>query len=160
MLKTWVCAAFVWMGLGSVAFAQDTPSPERLALARDVMMASGGEQLFNDMFEQMRPLMAQDMRSRGVSTELAQRIITMTADEYRREAPRFVELGAIAYAGKFSEQELRDIAAFYRSPAGRALIENQAEIAGAMMQAGVIIGQEIALRIQERLRTTPAPNTP
>jgi hypothetical protein len=160
MLKIWLSVLCVWFGLACAAFAQERPSEERMALAREVLVLSGGEASFTGMIDQMRPLMLQDLRARGVSEEMAQRIINLTTEEYAREAPRFVELGAIAYANAFTDQELRDIADFLRTPSGRSMSAHQTEIAGAMMQAGAIIGQEVGLRVMERVRTQPAPDTP
>jgi hypothetical protein len=131
-----------------------------MVLAREVMMLSGGESAFNDMVVQIRPIIIQDMRTNGASQETAERVYALMVEEFAREAPRFVEAGAIVYANAFTDQELRDIAVFLRTPAGQSMIENQAEIAGAMMQAGMIIGQEVALRVIERARQTPAPYTP
>lgn len=71
-----------------------------------------------------------------------------------------LELGAIAYANKFTDQELIDLAAFLRTPSGRAWAENQNEIAAAMMQAGMLVGQEVAARVLERVHRQPAPHTP
>lgn len=159
MLKACLTALVVWFGLNAAAFAQ-APPESRMVLAREVMMLSGGEQAFNDMVEQIRPMMIQDMRAAGATEEAAQHVYSLMVEEFAREAPRFVELGAIAYANAFTDQELVDIAAFLRTPAGRSMVENQAEIAGAMMQAGTILGQEVAMRVLERTRQAPVPHTP
>jgi hypothetical protein len=108
----------------------------------------------------MRPMMLRDMRAQGVSEQTAQHFIDMFVEEFAQEAPQFVELGAIAYANTFSDQELRDIAVFLDSPTGRAMVEHQAEIAGAMMQAGIVIGDEVATRVLERSRASPPPDHP
>jgi len=160
MLKTFLSVLCVWLGLTAAAFAQDRSSPERLALARDVMLLSGGEAAFTGMMDQLRPVMLQDFRSRGVSEQTANHLIDFMMQEFAVEAPRFVELGAIAYADAFTEDELRAIADFLRTPAGRSMIEHQAEIAGAMAQAGMVIGEEIAARMIERMRQSPPPHTP
>lgn len=160
MLRTCLLALCLWVGLGASALAQEAPSEARMALAREVMTLSGGEGAFNGMIEQMRPVIVEDMRGRGASQELADHVYALMVEEFRREAPRFAELGAIAYAGAFTDQELIDIAAFLRTPSGRQMIAKQPEIAGAMMRAGMIIGQEVAARVIERARQTPAPNTP
>jgi hypothetical protein len=40
------------------------------------------------------------------------------------------------------------------------MIEHQTEIAGAMMRAGMLVGEEVAARVMERARHTPPPQTP
>lgn len=161
MLRACLSVLCLWMGLSVSALAQEAPPPpERVALAREVMVLSGGEQGFLDMMEQMRPMMLQNMRTQGVSEEIANRVTELFVQEFRQEAPRMLELGAIAYANKFTDQELIDLAAFLRTPSGRAWAENQNEIAAAMMQAGMLVGQEVAARVLERVRRQPAPHTP
>lgn len=160
MLRAFLAALCLWFGLDASAFAQEPPSEQRLALAREVMMLSGGESAFSDMIVQMRPMIIQDMRNRGVPEDAAERVYLIMVEEFGREVPRFLELGTIAYANAFDDQQLTDIAAFLRTPSGRAMVENQAEISGAMMQAGMIIGQEIAPRITERMRQSPPAHTP
>ncbi|MBX3429460.1 MAG: DUF2059 domain-containing protein [Hyphomonadaceae bacterium] len=153
-------AVCLWLGLGVSAMAQERPSEERLALAREVMSLSGGEAGFLDMMEQMRPILLQDMRSQGVSEEMANRFTELFVQEFAQEAPRLVELGALAYANKFTDQELQDLAVFLRTPSGQAWVANQNEIAAAMMRAGMLVGQEVAARVIERARQRPAPQTP
>lgn len=160
MLKAIAAAACIWLACGASALAQEAPSEARLALAREVMVLSGGENTFNQMMVQMRPMIVQDMRTRGVSQEAAERFYEVMVEEFALEAPRFMELGAIAYANAFTDQELIDIAAFLRTPSGRAMMERQPEVAGAMMRAGAIIGAEITPRIAERMRQLPPPHTP
>jgi len=160
VLKAFIAAICLWVGLSATAFAQEPPSEERLALAREVMVLSGGETAYTDMMVQMRPLIIQDMRSRGMSPDMAERAYVVMSEEFARESPRFMELGALAYANAFTDQELRDMAAFLRTPSGQAMIRNQAEVAGAMMRAGAIIGQEIAPRVAERMRGYQPPHTP
>ena len=160
MLRICLSALCLWFGLGVGAMAQERPSEERLTLAREVMVLSGGERAFRDMMDQMRPMMLQDMRASGVSEQNADHIIDMFVEEFGAEAPRLIELGALAYADAFTDQELRDMAAFLRTPSGQAMIEHQAEIAGAMMRAGMLVGQEVGARVVERARQSPPPHTP
>jgi hypothetical protein len=160
MLKICLSVLCLWIGLGVSAMAQERPPEDHVALAREVMRLSGGEEAITGMMDAMRPIMLQDMRSSGVSEENAGRIVEMFVQEFALEAPRLAELGAIAYANAFTDQELRDIAAFLRTPAGEAMIEHQTEIASAMMRAGMLVGQEVAVRVIERARQTPPPLTP
>lgn len=160
MLRICLSALCLWFGLGASAMAQERPSEERLVLAREVVTLSGGESAFRDMMDQMRPMMLQDMRASGMSEQNAIHIVDMFVEEFAIEVPRLMELGALAYANAFTDQELRDLATFLRTPSGQAMIENQAEIAGAMMRAGMLVGQEVGARVVERARQNPPPHTP
>ena len=132
MLKTLFGAILAWVMMSVGALAQQPQSPERLALAREVMMLSGGEAAFTGVMETMRPMMIQDLRQRGLTEDVAQRFVTMFIEEFMKDAPEFIELGAIAYANAFTDEELRGIATFLRTPAGRAMVDRQTEIAAAM----------------------------
>ena len=83
------------------------------------------------------------------------RFVTMFIEEFRQEAPEFIELGAIAYANAFTDEELRGIAAFLRTPAGHAMVEHQGEIAAAMARAGAVIGEQAAARVAARMQVSP-----
>ena len=155
MLRTLFGAILAWAMMSVGAFAQQPPSPERLALAREVMMLSGGEAAFTGVMEAMRPMMIQDLRQRGLSEDVAQRFVTMFIEEFSQEAPEFIELGAIAYANAFTDEELRGIAAFLRTPAGHAMVEHQGEIAAAMARAGAVIGEQSAARVAARMQVSP-----
>lgn len=151
MLRSLLGAILAWATMSAGAFAQQTHSSERLALAREVMLLSGGEAAFTGTMEAMRPIMIQDLRQRGVSEDVAQRFVAAFIEEFRKEAPQFMELGAIAYASAFTDEELRAMADFLRTPAGRAMVERQADIAGAMARAGVLIGEEVGARVAARM---------
>ena len=160
MLRIFLSALCLWFGLVVSVMAQERPSEERLALAREVMLLSGGEDAFREMAEQMRPMMLQDMRGRGLSEQTAAQFVDMFVQEFSGEAPRLLELGALAYADAFSDQELRDLATFLRTPSGQAMVEHQTEITTAMMRAGMLVGEEVVARVVERARQNPPPHTP
>lgn len=155
MLKTLLGAILAWAMMSGGALAQQPPSPERLALAREVVMLSGGEAAFTGIMETMRPMMMQDLRQRGMSEDMAQRFVTMFIEEFMRDAPEFIELGAIAYANAFTDEELRGMATFLRTPAGRAMVARQAEIAAAMARAGAVLGEQAAARVAARMQVPP-----
>src|SRR5512145_2373442 len=105
MLKSLFGAILAWAMMSVGALAQQPPLPERLALAREVMMLSGGEAALTGVIEMMRPILLQDLRQRGVSEDMAQRVVSIFIEEFRQEAPEFIELGAIAYANAFTDEE-------------------------------------------------------
>ncbi len=160
MVRAWLGAALAWAAMSVTAFAQEPPPEARLALAREVMVLAGGESAFTGMIDAMRPMIMQDMRARGLSEEMSQRTWRIMVEEFAKEAPQFVELGAIAYANAFTDEELRALAEFFRTPAGRAMVAHQTEIASAMARAGGIIGGEVGARVAARLAEEPRLETP
>lgn len=61
----------------------------------------------------------------------------------RREMPKFIDRAVPIYANRFSKQELEQLLAFYRSPAGRRLAAEAPTISADMMRAGQMWGVEL-----------------
>jgi uncharacterized protein len=74
----------------------------------------------------------------------------LMADVADTMAPKLVQDAERVWAAEFSEPELRDILAFYKTPTGRAMVAKMPEIS---RQTGLIIGRhapEIQLMVAER----------
>lgn len=113
-------------GASPVAFAQSQPTPAALATAKELITVTGANAIFNPLIagvvEQAKILYLQ--QNPGLAKDLNEIAAKMRAEM----APRFTELNdevARIYAADFSEQELKDILAFYKSPAGQKLLEKQ-----------------------------------
>lgn len=118
-------AAALFCVLLAPAFAQAPaakPSPEHIALARAVLDFTGARKTFEDVTPKLlmdarnvilrtRPTLQADLDA--ASLEVAKQLAT--ADE------ELVNDIAVIYAQKFTEQELKDIAAFYQSAAGKKM---------------------------------------
>jgi len=160
MLKSWiVCVAFALSFAVGEARAQ-TPPEENLAVAREVVVLTGGETAMRSMMDAMRPLMLQDLRSRGLAQDVAERYVALFLEEFEKEFPRVMELSAIAYAGAFSLRELEDIRSFFRTDSGRAMAERTPRLTSAMTQVGAMIAEEIAPRVAARMSSEPPPAGP
>ena len=61
------------------------------------------------------------------------------------------ELMALIYARNFSAAELRDLAAFYRTPIGQKLLQKMPTIAQESMTAGQQFAQAIGSDLQQRI---------
>jgi hypothetical protein len=114
------------LALGNVALAQPKPSAESLETAKEIIAIKGGDNLFGSlipgmieqgkaMFEQQNPALGKDL--------------AIVAAKLRTDlAPRMAELNsevAKAYASHFSEAELKEMLAFYKSPLGRKMISEE-----------------------------------
>ena len=127
--KTWAVVAAVILA-GGAARAQDasaaaaTPDPAKLALAEQIVAASGGSaqtaNLLRSMFGAMQKSMAatsppetRDLMG-PMFEDMTQEVVALT--------PQLVELSARAYAQAFTVKELRDLLAFQTSQTGQAMI--------------------------------------
>jgi hypothetical protein len=105
------------------------PSTNAVALAAQIIIAKGAVQIYDPVipglierargvFLQQNPMLSRDLN------EVAARLRT----EF---VPRTTELlndAAKLYATRFSEQELRDVLAFYKSPLGQKVVSEEPAI--------------------------------
>ena len=115
--------------------AAQQPSPAALATAKEIVTVKGADALWRPvvrgvverakgMFMQSNPMLGKDLN------EVAAKLYT----EYN---PRTVELlndAAKIYATRFTEQELKDALAFYKTPLGKKLITEEPAILDQSMK--------------------------
>jgi hypothetical protein len=106
-----------------------------MSTAKEIVTVTGATTLFNPLIagvvEQAKLLFLQ--QNPGLSKDLNEIAIKIRNDL----APRFDELVndvARNYAIHFTEQELKDVLAFYKSPAGKKLISEQSKVVEASMK--------------------------
>lgn len=117
-----------------VAYAQQ-PAPSAIATAKELVTLTGSTALFTPLiagvieqsksvFLQQNPALAKDLN------EIAAKLRA----EY---APRFSELNdevARLYATHFTEPELKEILAFYKSPTGKKMLNEQPQVVDSSMR--------------------------
>ena len=120
--------ALTLMGLGTVAEAQQ-PSATAIQTAKEIVNVTGAMALFNPLIpgviEQAKNLFLQ--QNPGLSKDLNEITTKMRADL----TPRFGELTsevAKLYASHFTEAELKELLAFYKTPVGMKLIVEQPKV--------------------------------
>jgi hypothetical protein len=126
--------AVALVAFGPAAHSQQ-PSAAALSTAKEIVTVTGATTLFNPLIagvvEQAKLLFLQ--QNPGLSKDLNEIAIKIRNDL----APRFDELVndvARNYAIHFTEQELKDVLAFYKSPAGKKLISEQSKVVEASMK--------------------------
>jgi uncharacterized protein len=119
---------------GPAAHSQE-PSAAAMATAKEIVAVTGATALFNPLIagvvEQAKLLFLQQNPTMG--KELNEVAAKMRSDL----APRFDELVndvARNYATHFTEQELKDVLGFYKTPAGNKLISEQPKVFDASMK--------------------------
>lgn len=130
----WATVAVALTVCGPMAYAQQ-PSAAALSSAKEIIQVTGATTLFNPLIagvvEQAKLLLLQQNPSLNKElTEIANKIRTDLA-------PRFDELNsevARLYATHFSEQELKDVLAFYKSSSGKKLVAEQPLVVDASLK--------------------------
>jgi hypothetical protein len=124
------------------------PSPAAVTAARELISVEGGDKMFEGtvpgiiaqtegMIMQMNPALAKDLDEVGVQlmTEFAPRRAQLLNDI------------AVLYAQRFTEQELKDAIAFYKSPLGRKLTSEKP----ALLDASAARANEWARGLSEEI---------
>lgn len=137
--------------------AAKPPTPEHIAIARAVIEFTGAIRAFDSVIPQLlvdarnmvlnsRPQLQADLDSviPGIQAELLP-----------RETDLLNEI-ALVYASKMTEGELKEIAAFYRSPAGQKLIKTTPDVLreslGKTQEWGQRLSGEVMNKIREEMK--------
>jgi hypothetical protein len=121
------CAAVVLgAALVGTSHAQQQPTPTAMLLAKELVEAKSAMQLFNPLIsgviEYHRNLFTQTNPNLGRElSEVAQKLHTELSARRADLEQHIVRI----YAQHFTEQELKQAVAFYRSPLGKKLISEE-----------------------------------
>ena len=133
--------------------AAQQPSPAALATAKEIVTVKGADALWRPvvrgvverakgMFLQTNPMLGKDLN------EVAAKLYT----EYN---PRTVELlndAAKIYATRFTEQELKDLLAFYKSPLGKKMLAEDPVILDQNMKDAQAWADKLSNEIIAKMR--------
>jgi hypothetical protein len=136
------------------AFAQSTkPSAAAMAMAKQLVTVTGATALFNPLiagvveqakllYLQQNPMLQKDLNeiAAQLRTELAPRF-TQVTDDVARE-----------YATHFTEQELKDILAFYQTPAGKKLLQEQPTVVNDSMKFAQDWANKLSTEVTAKMR--------
>ncbi|WP_460449548.1 DUF2059 domain-containing protein [Alsobacter sp. SYSU BS001988] len=128
-LKTMLAAAGLALALaGAPAVAQQAaqPTATHLAVAREVVVASG----LSRSFESMVPQFMEQMKSNLLTTrpEIGKdltEVLGRLKPEFEGQREDILNAAARIFASRLSEPELKDVAAFYKSASGQKYVAAQ-----------------------------------
>jgi len=127
--------AFACLAVTDAARAQQ-PTPAALALAKELVVLKGGAAMFDPLI----PGVIQRVKQTFVPTNPQLMVpLNQVADQLNKEygAKRADVLNEVAkiYAEHFTEAELKEILAFYKSPAGRKMIAEEPKAVDQSLKA-------------------------
>jgi hypothetical protein len=120
-----VALAFGSVVLAGAARAQ-APSPGALAAAKELVALKGAGAMFDPLIPGViesakNQFLPTNPQLAGPLTEVANQL----HKEYEPKRAEIVDLVARIYAQHFTEQELKDIVAFYKSPSGKKMLTQE-----------------------------------
>ncbi len=129
-------------------------SPEQLALARAVIDFTGAGGSLRGVIPQVladaRGLL---LRQRPELQADLDQVILQVDEEFDARRTEILDRIAAIYAQSFSEQELQQIAAFYRSDAGRKMTEQLPGILDQSFRTMQVWSQEVSVDVMQAVRT-------
>src|SRR5262245_29968348 len=151
------CAALLALGLaltlGVAAAAAQQPSASAVATAKEVITAKGAGGLYSPLVSGVIE------RTKGVLLQtnpmLSKDLNEVAAKLHKDYAPRSAEiLNEVAklYASRFTEQELKDALAFYKSPLGRKLVTEEPNILDQSMKTAQTWAEGLSQEIIAKMR--------
>lgn len=134
------------------AFAQ-APSAAAIASAKQLVTITGATTLFSPLIagvvEQSKLLFLQQ-------NPMLQKDLNEISEKMRNDLqPRFAEVMdevARQYATHFTEQELKDIVAFYQSPVGKKMLEEQPKVVNSSMQFAQDWANKLSTEVTAKMR--------
>jgi len=137
--------------------AQPQPSPAAMAAAKEIVSVTGATTLFDPLIpgviEQSKILFLQS--NPGLGRDLNEISATLRTEL----TPRFAELVnevAHSYATHFTEQELKEMLAFYKSPVGIKFLNEQPKVVDASLKFAQTwantLSEQVTARMRDELR--------
>lgn len=134
------------------AFAQDAGAadPQRKTAALELIEVTGAKKQIELMLEVMRESIGKGTREAGGNQAESERVQKEFADfsaKFQGYRDQMIDEFAALYAERFTTDELKDIANFYRSGSGAKFVAAMPEL----MQRGGVIGQKYGLMAMREL---------
>ncbi|MBB5765251.1 DUF2059 domain-containing protein [Methylorubrum rhodesianum] len=142
-MRTVALYGFICLGLlgapalaqapGKPAVPQVSADPERLAAAREVVAAAQGDRAA--VLAAMKAPMAGVMQQMGITDPakaqvMVNEVVLPTLSEHYDD---LLAVQALSFASVLSKEDLKAVAAFYGTPAGKNLVKAQPQLSQAML---------------------------
>lgn len=157
MNKVFLAAAAMFVWLGATLAQAQAPTPAAIATARELVETKGGTAMFDpvivSMVEQTKGALVQT--NPQLSKDLNDVALQLRA-EFASRKDELMNYAAKLYADRFSEQELKDMLAFYKSALGKKMttIEPQVldETFNYIQQWGQRTSEEVMTRFRAEMK--------
>lgn len=135
------------------AAAQQKTTPQALATARELVLLKRGDVAFNpvidgvvetvkNVFLPINPNLSKELNE--VSLQLRK--------EYQSKRPELLNEIAKVYAEHFTEAELQALVAFYKTPVGQKMVEEEPKIVDESVRRSQTWGDALSGDVLERFR--------
>lgn len=149
-----LCATSALAQQPSAPAAQPQPqySAAHLALAREVAIGSGLTRSFDSIIPQFGEQIKQQSVTRPEITKDLDATLATLAPEMELQKQQMIATTARVFASRLSEAELRDVAAFFKSPAGQKYVQTQPPVLDELVREMQTWTQNVAEYLMVRVR--------
>lgn len=150
---TVLAVVFLSVGAAHSQSPAPAPAPDALAAAKELVEASKTA----DQFKTLMPLIMQQLKPMVVQNRPAvekdyDKIAPVMMEMANERVGQFTEAVAVIYATNFTADELRQVTAFFRTPAGEKFREKTGVIAQESMMMGQKFGEQLMQDVQTRIK--------
>jgi hypothetical protein len=145
-------ALFALTIIAAPALAQQ-PTASHLQVAREVVVASGISRTFDAIVPQILVQVQQVTVTRPELKGDLDEVIKKLTPEFDKKKEDMLAKASEIYATRLTEPELKDIAAFFNSPAGKKYVSTQPAILDEMFSAMKDWTQQLSAFVIDRVRT-------
>jgi uncharacterized protein len=152
-------AVVLALGLAAAAVGAQAqqPSPAALASARELMDLKGVQNLVTPVvvgvIEQTKGVILQT--NPGLTKDLDE-VAAQLRNEYQPRTAEITNEILQLYAQRFSEQELKELVAFYKSPTGKKMLAEEPKILdatyGRLQQWASRLQDEVGVRVRAEMK--------
>lgn len=136
------------------AAAQSPPSAASIAAAKEILDLKGANKMFSPLvagvIARTKDQLLQSNLTLGKDLD---EVALKLAGEYNPRASEVMNQAAKFYAQAFTEKEVQDILAFYKSPVGRKVIDTEPKVIDASFKFASDWANQLSLTIIDRFRT-------
>jgi hypothetical protein len=133
--------------------AQQQPSPAAVETAKELLLLKGGDAVFypiitgvvetvKNVFLPTNPNLGKELNE----------IALQLRKEYESKRPELLNEVAKAYAERFSEQELKALVAFYKTPLGKKMVADEPGIIDESLRRAQTWGDALSGVVMDRFR--------
>lgn len=157
MIARFLFGLLVASTLTLTAARAQQPTDAHLAVAREVVIGSGISRSFQTFVpEVVGQLRGTLTRARPELVKDLEESLKIVAPELEKQLDTLINNAARLYAQRLSEAELREIAAFFRTPSGQKFVSTQPQLLDEMfneMQSFVFrMGEVATARVREEMK--------
>jgi len=140
--------------MAGAARAQQAPSPGALAAAKELVALKGGAAMFDPLI----PGVIESVKNQFIPTnpQLTKPltdVATVLHKEYAAKRSEILDLVSQIYAKHFTEAELKDIVAFYKTPAGKKMVAQEPAAIKDSLDAAQQWANDFSDVVLQRFRT-------